>query len=420
MTVSTPAAPPEQAAGGLGVASALAAPPFTRRALTLGLLAVLAIGVLDFASGSRVLLVAALVLPPLVVALAGRRGDAAAVALASTVVAALSVIWNGSAPAGETVVPVIVVLGGGLAAVAVALVRTSAAIALERFRLLYGVAAIADAHTATPETLVRALLDLLVPVLGDIASVDAVLGGESRRLGVRCSPAVPEPVAAAVARRRTLPDDDPRSTRRAALQDRSVMLRPSDVDEELLSALAGEPGDERLLAQLRITSGMNLPLRGRGRTFGTLSLGLGPSGRRYSDADLAFGEVLAGRVALALDNAGLTRELSTAEGQLGAVLGTLAEAVTVMDRTGRTVYANDAAVALLRVSSLDEMLEAEPGELMSRFAVFDEAGRRIDLKELPSARLLAGEEHVEPMLVRNVVVATGEDRWLRAKTSSLR
>ncbi|MEA2312215.1 MAG: hypothetical protein QOE28_2183, partial [Solirubrobacteraceae bacterium] len=42
------------------------------------------------------------------------------------------------------------------------------------------------------------------------------------------------------------------------------------------------------------------------------------------------------------------------------------------------------------------------------------------LKELPSARLLAGEEHVEPMLVRNVVVATGEDRWLRAKTSSLR
>jgi PAS domain S-box-containing protein len=107
-------------------------------------------------------------------------------------------------------------------------------------------------------------------------------------------------------------------------------------------------------------------------------------------------------------------------GQLGRVLDGLAEAVTVTDATGRTVYANDAAVRLLRLSCVEEATSATPGELMNRFDVFDEHGAPVSLEQLPGSRVRAGELDPEPMLVRNVVKATGEQRWLLNKTTAIR
>jgi PAS domain S-box-containing protein len=108
------------------------------------------------------------------------------------------------------------------------------------------------------------------------------------------------------------------------------------------------------------------------------------------------------------------------EEQLAAVLHALAEAVTVTDPSGRIVYANDAALVLLRVGDLDELLGAQPGDVMGRFAVYDEDGRDIGLHELPGFRILAGAREAEPLVVRNVVRATGEQRWLLNKASSVR
>ena len=97
-------------------------------------------------------------------------------------------------------------------------------------------------------------------------------------------------------------------------------------------------------------SAIVVPLRARGRALGALSLALrAPVRRRYEEDDLEFARVLSGRAGLALDNAGLFTELETVEARLSAALGSLAEAVTVQDRRGRLVYANDAAAALLGV-----------------------------------------------------------------------
>lgn len=106
-------------------------------------------------------------------------------------------------------------------------------------------------------------------------------------------------------------------------------------------------------------------------------------------------------------------------GQLHTVLDGLAEAVTVTDEQGRTIYANQAAVRLLRLASPAELIDAAPGDLMDRFDVFDESGARVSLERLPGARVRAGERDVEPMLVRNRVKATGEERWLLNKTTAL-
>jgi signal transduction histidine kinase/DNA-binding response OmpR family regulator len=64
----------------------------------------------------------------------------------------------------------------------------------------------------------------------------------------------------------------------------------------------GEPG-------WRVSAVAALPLVARGRTLGVLALGLGPSGRRFGPDDLSLAEDLAGRAAIAIDNAGLYHDI---------------------------------------------------------------------------------------------------------------
>src|ERR1700730_10380704 len=53
---------------------------------------------------------------------------------------------------------------------------------------------------------------------------------------------------------------------------------------------------------------------------------------------------------------------------------------------------------------------------MPRFLVLDEQGRELGLEDMPGRRLLAGERP-EPLDVRNIVRATGEERWLVVRSS---
>jgi PAS domain S-box-containing protein len=106
--------------------------------------------------------------------------------------------------------------------------------------------------------------------------------------------------------------------------------------------------------------------------------------------------------------------------QLATILDGLAEAVTVSDERGRTVYANDAAARLLGLTPAEQATGATVAELMDRFEVYDEHGAPVALDQLPGSRVRAGEHDPAPMLVRNVVKATGEERWLLNKTTAIR
>ncbi len=61
-------------------------------------------------------------------------------------------------------------------------------------------------------------------------------------------------------------------------------------------------------------------------------------------------------------------------------------------------------------------MSATPGTIMPRFLVLDEHGHELDLESMPGRRLFTGES-VEPLLVRNIVRATGEERWLIVRSS---
>ena len=177
------------------------------------------------------------------------------------------------------------------------------------------------------------------------------------------------------------------------------------------------------LARLRaagLRAALFIPLVARSRLLGAVSLVVGRSGRRYREPDLRFGELLAGRISIVLDNAGLSAQALEAERRLAAALDALGEAVTINDRDGRTVYANRAAAALLKVEDPEDLYGGEVGAISAAFAIYDEAGAPVPISAMPAFRALAGEADPEPLLVRNVVKATGEERWLLNKVTVLR
>jgi GAF domain-containing protein len=185
-------------------------------------------------------------------------------------------------------------------------------------------------------------------------------------------------------------------------------------------ALGRDDEERRLFAELAIESVVTVPLAPRGAPLGALQLGTrSPRPRLSHPADVEYAETLAGRVGLALDNAILSAELISAERQLEVILGAVGAAVTVRDRHGRMVYANQAAADLLKLPDPAAVAAQPPGGLMARFDVYTEEGEPVDLSDLAGTRLLRGELDPPPMIVRNIVKETGEERWLLNKATGV-
>ena len=186
----------------------------------------------------------------------------------------------------------------------------------------------------------------------------------------------------------------------------------------LLSSFAQGSEHAKFMIDHGYRSAVVAPLRARERTLGALSVLRLGSGEPYERADLNLVCELARRAALAIDNARLFSDLRRVERRLEAILVNLAEAITVIDEHGQMVFANQAAADLLGVSTPGDLVGVEPGTIMSRFLVLDEEGRELDLEQMPGRRLFAGEQP-EPLLVRNIVRATGEERWLTVRSSPI-
>jgi PAS domain S-box-containing protein len=95
---------------------------------------------------------------------------------------------------------------------------------------------------------------------------------------------------------------------------------------------------------LALSSYLCVPLTVAGQVIGTLTLATEGPARRLTEPDLAFAEVLAGRVAIAIENARLYADSS----RLRMVLDTIDDAVDLFDpRTLRITYVNDGMVRQL-------------------------------------------------------------------------
>jgi len=164
--------------------------------------------------------------------------------------------------------------------------------------------------------------------------------------------------------------------------------------------------DDEHLAVLRaagLTSAMIVPLVARERTFGALSLIVGESGRRYGTEDLGFAEDLAGRGAVAIDNARLFGDQVAARARVqelaaerARILAQIADGVLITDAAGAIAFANEAAVVLHGESPIG----LDPAEWMRRFQVRTLDGGQIALSELPMSRALDRGEIVNGVDLR--------------------
>jgi PAS domain S-box-containing protein len=283
----------------------------------------------------------------------------------------------------------------------------------DRFALLASIDEVTDGAVLLGETVAR-LLEYVVPAFADVATLDTISHeGVFRRLGSRVEGPGREELEKGLLRRRPIPEAPIGLPAALASGEAQLIERVTDDD---LHAIAADQADFELLRALELRSALDVPLVARGRVVGALACGVGTSGRDYGPEDLRFAELLSGRLALALDNAGLSAAVSGLEQRLEATLDNLAEAVIVRDANAKIVFANPAAARLLGLASAGEVTDAVPGSLMALYDVFDEQGRRLALADLPSAIAARGEA-VKPLLVRNVIRATGQQRWLLHKAT---
>jgi PAS domain S-box-containing protein len=217
---------------------------------------------------------------------------------------------------------------------------------------------------ALEETL-SAVVGLIVPRLADWAAV--LMTGEDgveREISSRHpDPEVEEAIMAIRRRRR-----DTGGSESLQVQHSGEPILVSDV------LTVPDPltrGEQSAVDRLAARSYMLVPLRARGRLFGSLTLLSNTPGRNYIEEDLAFAMTLAGRCALAIDNARLYESASRSLGLLDTLFATAPVGLAFVDGDGRFARVND-ALAAISGHSVGEHLGRPVHELLNG------AGREVE------------------------------------------
>ena len=135
---------------------------------------------------------------------------------------------------------------------------------------------------------------------------------------------------------------------------------------------------------------------------------------------VAIGGALATAAAALRERAERARaEARASRDELAVILQGLADGVTAQDRTGRLVYANDAAARAMGLASADEAVAEGGAGALGRFELFDEDGRPFPPEKLPGRLALDGQEP-PPTVIRFRPVGSREDRWAVVKARPVR
>ena len=173
------------------------------------------------------------------------------------------------------------------------------------------------------QAILESVARLVVPALADYCVIHVRgEGDEIRQAAACCLDPRKEQLLHELARVYR-PDDHPESRAARVIRTGQADLVPQFA---FAAAEAVDPSD-RLIAivhDLDPRSGVIVPLSARGRTLGTIALIASESGRRYDASDREFAEELAHRVALAVDNARLYREVREADRRKGEWIAMLA------------------------------------------------------------------------------------------------
>ena len=124
------------------------------------------------------------------------------------------------------------------------------------------------------------------------------------------------------------------------------------LDDDGLERVAGNGLQRDLLRQLGVASYVCVPLKGRERVLGALTLVSADPGRPFGVDGLIFAEELARRAASAIENAQLYREAER-RAQAARVLAAIGDGVVLVDRDGRVRLWNAAAEHITGLAAQD-------------------------------------------------------------------
>lgn len=170
------------------------------------------------------------------------------------------------------------------------------------------------ARTLDFETTLRHVSNLAVPKFADWCAISLIQADDLRTLAVaHVDPAM---VAVAEELQRRYPSDPnaPRGSWSVLRTGVSELI--PEITDEMLVAGTQDAEHLRLAQELDLRSALTVPLTARGRVLGVMAWVFSSDGRRYTPADVTFAENVAGRAAVALDNAQLHSETRVAAEQL--------------------------------------------------------------------------------------------------------
>ena len=133
----------------------------------------------------------------------------------------------------------------------------------------------------------------------------------------------------------------------------------------------------------------------------------------YGPEDLAFAQSLADRIALALDNAGLSAEVSAVERRFRSALDVMGAAVLIQEPERGIVYANEEAAQAFGLPDAEGVVRSSPEEIALSWLTVDEDGEPLTADRYPTRRILEGTE-LAPGAAHHPrdPPATGRELWL--------
>ena len=156
------------------------------------------------------------------------------------------------------------------------------------------------------EATLAAVAKLAVPFFADWCTVDLVdADGNLQRAVVQHSD--PKKLEFAREFRGSYPPRENDANVVALRTGRAMLME--EIPDALIAERAVDSKHLELIRSIGLNSIIIVPMMARGRTLGVLSFITAESGRHYTEADLKFAQELAGRAAIAVDNARLYRDV---------------------------------------------------------------------------------------------------------------
>ncbi|MET0566175.1 MAG: SpoIIE family protein phosphatase [Acidimicrobiia bacterium] len=114
-------------------------------------------------------------------------------------------------------------------------------------------------------------------------------------------------------------------------------------------------------------------------------------------------------------------ELATAEDRrvLDILFRHASEAVSVQDRSGRLLYANDEAARIVGFRSGAELVSTPPEDIVGRFEMIDRAGLPLAVESLPGRKVMAGAPVAEAVIGYRRP-GSPRARWTRVRASPIK